>query len=209
MTVLADRIVMAEQSDELTLDKMFEWLEPAPEGFKVEIVQGAIYMSPQRDNHWDIILDIVEQLREKYPRKRVKSDVRIDYPGRLNGFASDVVALKEGAVKDGKGHWRCADVEFVAEVISKDTAANDYGPKLDAYAAAGVPVYLIVDPYTGEWHLHTRPKGGEYRASLTLDFGDEVDLSHSPVGIRLTTDEFPREGGASDAPPAEGPAAAR
>ncbi|WP_425473188.1 hypothetical protein [Streptomyces montanus] len=26
---------MAEQGDELTLDEMFEWLEPAPEGFKV------------------------------------------------------------------------------------------------------------------------------------------------------------------------------
>ncbi|TPQ18408.1 Uma2 family endonuclease [Streptomyces sporangiiformans] len=193
MTVLEDRIVMAEQSDELSLDKMFEWIEPAPEGFKVEIVRGAIYMTPQRDNHWDIILDIVEQLREKYPRKRVKSDVRIDYPGHLNGFASDVVALKEGAVKDDKGRWRHQDVEFVAEVISKGTAANDYGPKLETYAAAEVPVYLIVDPYTCEWHLHTRPKGGEYRANLTLDFGDEIDLTQTPVGITLTTDEFPHE----------------
>lgn len=200
MTVLEDRIVMAEQSDELTLDKMFEWIEPAPEGFKVEIVQGAIYMSPQRDNHWDIILDIVEQLREKYPRKGVKSDVRIDYPGRLNGFASDVVALKEGAVKNDKGRWRHQDVEFVAEVISKDTAANDYGPKLEAYAAAEVPVYLIVDPYTAEWHLHTLPQGGKYRGNLTLDFGDEIDLTQTPVGIKLTTDEFPREGGAPTQP---------
>ncbi|MEV6593663.1 Uma2 family endonuclease [Streptomyces acidicola] len=197
MTVLEDRIVMAEQSDELTLDKMFEWLEPAPEGFKVEIVQGAIYMSPHRDNHWDIIADIYDQLRAKYPRKRVKSDVRIDYPGHLNGFASDVVALKEGAVKDEKGRWRHQDVEFVAEVIYKDTAANDYGPKLQAYAAADVPVYLIVDPYTGEWHLHTRPKGGEYRAHLTLDFGDQIDLTQTPVAIKLTTDEFPREGSTS------------
>lgn len=153
-------------------------------------------MSPQRDNHWDIILDIVEQLRAKYPRQRLKSDVRIDYPGRLNGYASDVVALKEGAVQDDKGRWRYQDVEFVAEVISKDTAANDYGPKLETYAAAGVPVYLIVDPYTGEWHLHARPKGGEYRANLTLDFGDEIDLTQTPVGIKLTTAEFPREGGA-------------
>ncbi|MPY55402.1 Uma2 family endonuclease [Streptomyces acidicola] len=195
MTVLEDRVVMAETSDERTLDMMFEWLEPTPEGFKVEIIQGAIYMSPQRDNHWDIIADIYDQLRQKYPRKRVKSDVRIDYPGRLNGFASDVTALKEGAVPNDKGLWRCEHVEFIAEVISKDTAANDYGPKLEAYAAAGVPVYLIVDPYTGECHLHTRPKGSEYRASLTLDFGDEVNLTQTPVGIKLSTDEFPREKG--------------
>ncbi|GAB2899133.1 Uma2 family endonuclease [Streptomyces deserti] len=186
---------MAGQGDELTLDTMFEWLEQMhiPEGFKTEIVEGGIYVTPQRDTHWDIILDIVEQLRTKYPRKRVKSGVRIDYPGRLNGFASDVVALAEGAQKDEKGHWRPEDVEFVAEVISKDTAKNDYGPKKNAYAAAGVPVYLIVDPYTGTWHLRTLPKDGAYRGELSLDFGEEIDLTGTVVGLVLKTDEFPRD----------------
>ncbi|MEU6006287.1 Uma2 family endonuclease [Streptomyces sp. NPDC047453] len=195
MTVLADRIEMADQSDEPTLDDMFEWLEQMhiPEGFKTEIVEGGIFVTPQRDTHWEIILDIVEQLRAKYPRKRVKSDVRIDYPGHLNGFSSDVVALAEGARKDEKGHWRPGDVELVAEVISQGTARNDYGPKKEAFAAAGVPVYLIVDPYTGTWHLHTLPKDGEYRGVLSLDFGDEVDLNDTPVGLVLKTDEFPRD----------------
>jgi hypothetical protein len=42
MTVLEDRIAMAEVSGELTLDVMFEWLEkmPIPEGIRVEIVGG-------------------------------------------------------------------------------------------------------------------------------------------------------------------------
>ncbi|MFE1925564.1 hypothetical protein ACFW91_23690 [Streptomyces asoensis] len=42
MTVTEDRITMAEESDELSLDVMFEWLEkmPVPEGTKVEIVGG-------------------------------------------------------------------------------------------------------------------------------------------------------------------------
>ncbi|MFF4824997.1 Uma2 family endonuclease [Streptomyces sp. NPDC001312] len=195
MTVLADRIEMADHSDGPTLDEMFEWLEQMhiPEGFKTEIVEGGIFVTPQQDTHWEIILDIVEQLRAKYPRKRVKSDVRIDYPGHLNGFASDVVALAEGARKDEKGHWRPGDVELVAEVISQGTARNDYGPKKDAFAAAGVPVYLIVDPYTGTWHLHTLPKDGEYRGVLSLDFGDEIDLNDTPVGLVLKTDEFPRD----------------
>ncbi|MFB7321979.1 MULTISPECIES: Uma2 family endonuclease [unclassified Streptomyces] len=195
MTVLADRIEMAEQSDEPTLDDMFEWLEQMhiPEGFKTEIVEGGIFVTPQRDTHWEIIATIYDQLRTKYPRKRVKSDVRIDYPGHLNGFASEVVALAEGARKDEKGHWRPGDVELVAEVISQGTARNDYGPKKDAFAAAGVPVYLIVDPYTGTWHLHTLPKDGEYRGVLSLDFGDEIDLNDTPVGLVLKTDEFPRD----------------
>ncbi|MFD0315741.1 Uma2 family endonuclease [Streptomyces flavalbus] len=195
MTVLDDRIEMAESSGELTLDMLFEWLEkmPVPEGYKTEIVGGHIFMSPQRDSHWDIILEIVEQLRAKYPRKRVKSDVRIDYPGHLNGFATDVTALAEGALKDDKGRWQYKDVEFVAEVISKDTAANDYGPKKTAYAAAEVPVYLIVNPYTAEWHLHTLPKDGEYHSEVSFGFGDDIDLTSTVVGLVLKTDDFPRD----------------
>lgn len=122
---------MTYGSGELTLDEMYDWLErmPVPEGHKSEIVGGHIFLWPLRDTHWDIIADIYDQLRAKYPRKRVKSDVRMDCPGYLNGFAPDVVALAEGARKDDRGHWRPDDVEFVAEVVSRSTAGNDHGPR--------------------------------------------------------------------------------
>ncbi|WP_282688684.1 MULTISPECIES: Uma2 family endonuclease [unclassified Streptomyces] len=194
MTVVdTDRIDMADISDERTLDMMFEWLEPVPEGFKVEIVEGNVYMSPLRDTHWEITFDILEQLRTTYERRQLKTDVRIDLPGHLNGFASDVVALSPDAVKGEGGRWRYQDIEFVAEVISKATAANDYGIKKAVYATAGVPVYLIVDPYTGTWHLHTLPKEDEYRSVLSLDFGTPVDLTSTVVGLTLATDAFPRD----------------
>lgn len=183
---------MADNINEQILDEMFAQMS-VPEGYKAEIVEGAIYMSPQRDTHWEIILDIVEQLRSKYPRKRLKSDVRIDYPGHLNGFATDVTLLAEGAVKTQSGNWRYEDVQFVAEVISRSTGANDYGPKLAAYAAAEVPVYLIADPYTGKCHVHTQPKEGSYISELTVGFGASLDLTGTPLGLTLTTGEFPRD----------------
>ncbi|GHF71492.1 Uma2 family endonuclease [Streptomyces thermodiastaticus] len=194
MTVLEDRIEMAEERNELTLDELFESLErTTPEGYKVEIVEGAIFMSPQRDTHWEIILDIVEQLRARFPRRRVKSDVRVDYPGHLNGFASDVTLVSENAEKTPAGLWSCDDVEFVAEVISKGTAQNDYGPKKTAYATAEVPVYLVVDPYQGKCHLYSQPKDGDYLSELTVAFGADVDMTATPVGLVLRTGEFPRD----------------
>ncbi|GHA25602.1 hypothetical protein GCM10010372_26970 [Streptomyces tauricus] len=195
MTVLEDRIEMADESKGLTLDMLFEQLErmPVPEGYKVEIVEGAIFMSPQRDTHWEIIADLFEQLRTKYPRKRVKSDVRVDYPGQLNGFASDVTLMAEGAAKPDTGYWRYQDVEFVAEVISRGTAPNDYGPKKTAYAVAEVPVYLIVDPYQGKCHLYTQPKDGEYFTELSVTFGADIDMTNTVLGLTLKTDEFPRD----------------
>ncbi|MEV0092453.1 Uma2 family endonuclease [Streptomyces sp. NPDC050738] len=196
MTVLDDRTEMAEESDELSLDMMFDGIErmAVPEGYKVEVVEGAIHMTPQRDVHWQIIRRIVRALEDKYGVDvKVTSDVRIDFPGHLNGFAPDVAKLRDGAMKSAKGRWDHRDIEFVAEVISKDTAANDYGPKLAAYATAEVPVYLITDPYTGEWHLHTLPEGGKYRSTLSLHFGDPVDLTATVVSLMLRTDDFPRD----------------
>ncbi|GAA2270717.1 hypothetical protein GCM10010145_01470 [Streptomyces ruber] len=195
MTVLEDRITMAESDNTSELDEMFERLEkmPVPEGYKVEIVEGTVFMSPQRGTHWHIILDIVEQLRTKYPRKRLLSDVRIDYPGHLNGFATDITLVTEGADTTDSGHWRHEDVEFVAEVISKGTAANDYGPKKAAYATAEVPVLLIADPYQRRCHLYIHPKDGDYATETIVTFGDDVDLTGTVVGLTLKTDEFPRD----------------
>jgi Uma2 family endonuclease len=190
-----DRIEMAD-SDELSLDELFDWLERShvPEGYKVEVVEGAVFMSPQRTVHWRIIRRIVRALEDRFGMDvNVLSDVRIDFPGEGNGFAPDVVKLVEGAEMRPQGGWRHQDVEFVAEVISRDTARNDYGPKKLAYATAGVPVYLIADPYAGRCHVFTEPKDGDYLAELTVSFGKELDLTDTVVGLTLKTDEFPRD----------------
>ncbi|MFD4529160.1 Uma2 family endonuclease [Streptomyces sp. NPDC058470] len=196
MTVLEDRIEMADSSGELTLDMMFEWLErmPVPEGYRVEIVGGNIFMSPQRDIHWEIIRWIVRALEDTFGMKvKVFSDVRIDFPGHLNGFCPDVAKLRDNSTKDSEGHWRHQDVEFVAEVISKKTAANDYGPKKTAYALAEVPVYLVADPYQGRCHVYTHPKDGDYATETKVAFGDDVDLTATTVGLTLKTKDFPRD----------------
>lgn len=195
MTVVeTDRIEMAESDNERTLDEMFEALErmPVPEGYKVEIVEGTLFMSPQRDAHWDVIADIYDQLRAQYPRKRIKSDVRVDYPGHLNGFATDLTLLRGDAEKNAKGLWCHEDVVLVVEVVSRSTGANDYGPKKRTYATAEVPVYLIADPYVGRCRVYTQPKGGDYLVETAVAFGADVDLTGTPVALTLATGEFPR-----------------
>lgn len=71
MTVLEDRIAMAESDNTRQLDEMFERLEkmPVPEGFKVEIVEGTVYMSPQRDVHWETIRMIIWALEDRFGRR--------------------------------------------------------------------------------------------------------------------------------------------
>ncbi|NJQ02265.1 Uma2 family endonuclease [Streptomyces zingiberis] len=196
MTIeLTDRIEMAD-SDELSLDEMFELLEqmPVPEGYRVEIVEGAIQMSPQRDAHWEIIRRIVRTLEDRFGLDvKVKSGVRFDFPGGLNGFAPDVVKLADEARQDGNRRWDHGDIEFVAEIVSRATRENDYVRKKRVHARAGVPVHLIADPYTGKCHAFGRPEGEEYESELTVDFGEKLDLSPLGTDWTLETDRFPRE----------------
>lgn len=197
MTVLEDRIAMADaDANTQRLDEWFERLErmPVPEGFRVEIVGGNVFMTPQRDTHWEIIRRIVRAIEDRFGMDvTVLSDVRMDFPGHENGFCPDVVKLRDSAEKDAEGRWRYEDVEFVAEVISKGTAANDYGPKKTAYATAEVPVYVIADPYKGTCYVYTQPKEGDYITRTKVDFGTDIDLTGTDIDLTLKTDEFPRD----------------
>lgn len=195
MTIaLTDRTAMAERY-EPSLDDLFERLErmPVPEGYKTEIVEGTVFMSPRRGTHWQIILKIVVQLLKRYNDEQIMSDVRFDFPGHLNGFAPDVVALAKDARKNDRGRWQHGDIECVAEVISEDTAANDYRKKKRAYALAGIPVFLIADPYAAECHVLTHPGDGAYKSELTVAFGEKIDLTGTVAGLVLETGDFPTE----------------
>ncbi|WP_438486310.1 Uma2 family endonuclease [Streptomyces sp. S186] len=189
-----ERIEMAEPG-EPTLDELFERLErmPVPEGYKVEIVEGAIFMSPQRDIHWQTIRRIVRALEDRFGMDVLAmSDVRIDFPGKRNGFCPDVAKLADNAKKED-GRWRYQDVEFVAEVISEKTAMNDYGPKKKIYATAEVPIYVIADPYAGRCRVFTHPQDGEYMRDLTLAYGEPIDLTDTVLGMTFDTKVFPRD----------------
>ncbi|MGW2417845.1 Uma2 family endonuclease [Streptomyces sp. NPDC001709] len=197
MTVLEDRIEMADaDANTKRLDEWFERLErmPVPEGFRVEIVGGNVFMTPQRDTHWLIIRAFLWALEDRFGRRvRVFSDVRVDFPGYQNGFCPDIAMFKDSAKKDDNGRWRYQDVEFVAEVISEGTAANDYGPKKTAYAIAEVPLYVVADPYQGRCFVYTDPKDGDYENRTPVDFGTDIDLTGTVIDLILKTDGFPRD----------------
>ncbi|MFJ9406268.1 Uma2 family endonuclease [Streptomyces sp. NPDC101393] len=190
-----DRIETDEMAErnEPSLDELFERLErmPVPEGYKVEIVEGTVFMSPQRNVHWQTIRRIVRSLEDQCGMDVwVTSDIRIDFPGDDNGFAPDVAKFSDDATK---GRPRHQDIEFIAEVVSKGTGVNDYGPKKAAYALAEIPVYVIADPYLGRCRVFTHPQDGDYKSDLTLAYGEPIDLTDTVVGITLATEEFPRD----------------
>ncbi|MFI6768341.1 Uma2 family endonuclease [Streptomyces sp. NPDC050355] len=193
--IASDGIEMAEPTEnQRRLDELFEWLETAPEGYRIEIVGGEIFMSPQRNVHWQTIRQILRALEDRFGMDvLVTSDVRVDFPGQENGFCPDVAKFADGAKEDGEGRWHYQDIEFIAEVVSKGTAPNDYGPKKAIYAEAEIPVYVIADPYAGRCRVFTDPQDGDYKGDITVPYGDPIDLTATVVGLTISTAEFPRD----------------
>ncbi len=78
------------------------------------------------------------------------------------------------------------------EITSKATAHNDRTTKVEGYAEAGVPLYLLVDLQASDGPtitLHRVPKDGSYRVLSTGRFGDPVTLPE-PFDLTLAGREF-------------------
>lgn len=89
----------------------------------------------------------------------------------------------------GQGEW--ADptpVLMVVEVTSddQDTERRDRQEKPGAYAATGIPIYLLIDRDSCEVTVHSDPNEARYRRVLTVPFGAAISLP-TPVGIELDT----------------------
>ncbi|MEU1954610.1 Uma2 family endonuclease [Nocardia rhamnosiphila] len=56
-----------------------------------------------------------------------------------------------------------------------------------AYAATGIPIYLLIDREFGEITVFSQPSGARYQRRVTVSIGDSVDLP-DPVGLALDTE---------------------
>ncbi|GAA1527871.1 hypothetical protein GCM10009730_41190 [Streptomyces albidochromogenes] len=61
---------------------------------------------------------------------------------------------------------------------------DDLGTKVESYAEAGVPVYVVADRKHGEVLLHSDPGNGKYPAPQRYERGASVPVPAS-VGVTL------------------------
>lgn len=87
----------------------------------------------------------------------------------------------------GQGEWADpAPVLMVVEVTSddQDTERRDREEKPLAYAASGIPLYLLIDRQYGELTVYSEPTPARYEKKLTVPFGATVELP-DPVQVEL------------------------
>jgi Uma2 family endonuclease len=133
-------------------DARRRFYETITEGDKAEFINGeAVYHSPVRLDH-NRIGKLLLKLLDTYVtinnlgyvgyEKIMVSLSRNDYEPDLCYFAL------EKAAQFKPRQMRFPAPDFVVEILSESTAANDRGVKLEDYAAHGVGEYWIIDPVT-------------------------------------------------------------
>lgn len=169
-----------------------------PEGYRAELIDGEIVVTPPPDgDHEDVIAHIVKQVLRN-------SSVEMSYsgnkgltvpPGTVGGegrvipdltFAPDELHLFRGAPP-----WMpAAGVAMVVEVTSSRPGL-DRNAKRHRYAAARIPLYLLVDRERERVTLFSGPVGDDYAHTDAAPFGGSLDLP-KPFAFGLDTSAFTR-----------------
>ncbi|MFF0385190.1 Uma2 family endonuclease [Streptomyces sp. NPDC004286] len=107
----------------------------------------------------------------------------------LDGYAPepDVLVVDAGVLGPRDAFVDQEHVHFVAESVSRSTVGQDYGRRLNLYAARGISTSLIVDVLTGECVLYREPKRDEYPPSVPYRFGEEIGFSIAGVAVTVRT----------------------
>jgi Uma2 family endonuclease len=154
------------------------------EGPKVELLDGELVdVSPQGPVHSTLHTELADALRAAFG---AGLHVRGQCPIRagVKSLPEPDIAVVRGRVGDYRErHPQGSDVVLVVEV-SVSTQVIDR-KKARIYAAAGVPVYWLLDVVARTLTVHEQPAAGGYARSSVLSAADEVELPGRAIRWRV------------------------
>ncbi|WP_431306384.1 Uma2 family endonuclease [Streptomyces exfoliatus] len=166
----------------------------APKGWRVELIEGEIYVVPPANGeHEEIVTEVVEQVIARRVDRELRNftGIGLSLPGTTDTVRviPDLVIAPKGSFDDQREWHAPGPVLLVAEVTSSSTASRDRVQKIRAYARAGIPLYLLVDREAGEAVVCSEPAGDDYAHKSVHKLGTQVPLP-APLGFTLDTAEF-------------------
>jgi Uma2 family endonuclease len=166
----------------------------APEGSKVEIIEGVVTVPPPPSGDHNITAALLQRrLYTKLPESwEIFQTLGLEVPAVQDLFIPDLAVLPVDSVR-GRDRVPAGEAELVVEVTSKRNANHDRIKKTRGYAQGGVPLYLLLDP----WHfgrptatLYGEPKNGTYRVLASVEYGEKLTLP-VPFDLDIDTGVFP------------------
>ncbi|WP_432013678.1 Uma2 family endonuclease [Streptomyces cucumeris] len=176
-----------------SVEDAFEALSAAaPEGWRVELIEGEIHVVPPANGeHEEIVSEVSGQVRDHRKDLGRYTGIGLLVPGAspAGRVVPDLVVAPKGSFSDALEYHAPGPAMLVGEVTSPSTADNDRGPKLRGYARSGIPFYLLIDRGRGQAVLHSLPTGTRYTRKVEVDLSQPLSLPE-PLGFDLDTSEF-------------------
>ncbi|MFI5839519.1 Uma2 family endonuclease [Catenuloplanes sp. NPDC051500] len=147
---------------------------------RVELIDGSLLVSPSASKKHQIIsrrlANLLEPPAEATGLLVIEAiNVRLR-PGRI--VIPDIVVAD---TDEEGGTVEAGEVRMLVEIVSPSNAATDRVIKIQLYAAAGIPTYLLVEPESKSMRL-LRLDGDHYvEHALTTDSLEMTD----PVAVTL------------------------
>jgi Uma2 family endonuclease len=160
-------------------------------GYRMEIVEGNIMMSPVKPHHAETIRLVWNALRDQVGEEwGFTSDVAFPFDEE-NEFCPDVAIIPAAEVAKNEGAYSPDLIELVIEVVSQGSVRRDYEIKPRRYASRAIANYLIFDPLKGHCVTMWNPGPDGYRGRDTLPYGPDLTVD-SPLGkLTIPTTALP------------------
>ncbi|MFD4260908.1 Uma2 family endonuclease [Streptomyces sp. NPDC058534] len=181
---------MAVMQQELTLGEAADQLARALPGHRVEILQGRLTVTPPPDGSHQLALT---KLGRAFDRAGIVEagyeyvqGVGLWLPTLPADFAIPDFSIVDEDFRDAhvtKNYYAPNVFRLVVEITSSNWS-DDLGPKVECYAQAGIPAYLVVDRKHDEVLLYTEPADGTYSDPQRFKRGHDVPVPES-VGVAL------------------------
>jgi Uma2 family endonuclease len=180
--------------DEITVWEFWERLE-LPPGWHAEVLRGELIVSPTPMPQHNLIGGELSHMLMEIARTQrwvVTNTQAFALPAADERVIPDLFVIPRTAMK-GK-HWVLPPDELilVCEITSPSTRHRDLDQKLSSYAAANIPIYLLVDNLDGDGYVtaFSMPDGNKaYKDQTTVRFGETLRLP-DPVACDIDTGRF-------------------
>ncbi|MFI0743148.1 Uma2 family endonuclease [Streptomyces sp. NPDC021100] len=166
-------------------------LESQLEGYKGEIVGGAIMMSPVKPIHGKTMRRLGPMLESQLAGEwEVVEDVAFVF-SEDDEFCPDLAVIPAAEETRNLGSYPADLIELAVEVVSPSSVRNDYRVKDRAYARAGIANYLVFDPYKGHCVTLWNPGPDGYLGRDTVPYGKTVTVESSIGPLSFDTSGLP------------------
>lgn len=196
MAVAAEHLVTSPGAVSDRFEDLFSfWTQfDAPDGWRVEIADGALTMTPNPASSHSVIASLLT--REFSARLAAEvgvfQSVAISMPDQQRVYIPDLVVAAIALLRE-PSVISPPDALIAVEITSPGNARIDREEKRVAYGLGGVPLYLLIDRVLKNptVTLFSDPVDGEYQHMVKVPFGEAIHIP-APFNFDLDTALFPR-----------------